>query len=263
MTSSIGYTSPDYNAAMDAVRADVEAYCAANSIDPDEYLAGLDSNLALNVFDREVLEPYFQLAYMQLMLILDPELINSLSASIGAPPNYETLYANADDDINQLIQMMIEDDPELMGYFANLEGGESMSDAFFEILAEEKAALAAGSPVEDTSFTEDAQALQDKYQMGETFDWIIDREESFKAAEMSILDQLSELDAFYIDIINNPSLDEKAKDSLSRNNLYQKETLLTMLQSVTTAESSFFEMMSKLYKQIQETSMGIINNWKV
>ncbi|OVE81956.1 hypothetical protein BVY03_01515 [bacterium K02(2017)] len=260
MVSSIGYSSTDYSAAMDTIRSEVEAYCETHGIDPDEYLASLDGNLTAHVFNNETFEAYFQLAYMQLMEILYPEQINSLEAEVGGDVNFETLYANSNDDINSLVKDLVEDSPELMAYFAQLESGQDESEALLGLLSAEQAKQTG------QNFTDDARSLNESFDLGPGFEWVIDKEEGFKAAQMSILDRLSEFDEMQVELLNffhdpNSEMSMEEFEAQSKELYYGRETMLGMLQSLTSAEATFFEMMSKIYQTAIETSQNVIRTW--
>lgn len=261
MVSSVS-TTYDYTSAMDAIRQEIEAYCEVNGIDSAQYLDSLDENFSLAVYDNPTLEAYFQLAYMQLAELLDPALINSLEAQIGEV-NFETLYANAGDDFNELVVSLIEDDPELMAYYAMQGGGETEGQFLLDYLSEIQTEAGADSGSE--SFTDDARELAEMYGFGEGFEWVVDQEDLFKAAEMSILERLQEYDSAIMDLaemLESGEISETYFESEMQNIYYGRETLLMMLSQVTEQEMRFFEMISEMYEKANEMNMSIINNMR-
>ena len=265
MSGSISPTSYDYASAMDNIRSEVESYCATNGIDTDEFLANLDEKLTTSVFDNPTLQAYFQLAYMQLVELLYPEKINSLEAEVGEV-NFETLYTNSDDAFNSFITNLIEDDPELMAFYARQAGGASEGDFVLGMLAsmaeqQNSENGGNGQNQQNTSITQDARDLTAKYDLGPGFDWVINKEDAFAAAETAILDRLSEYDQAVNEMVDMLANGE-GSDAELQNLQYVREGMIAMLQHVTDAKLTFMETISKIYKDVFEMQNALINNWR-
>lgn len=251
-------TSYDYNTAMEAIRAEVVEYCESQGIDPDVYLNNLDENLTTSVMDIPSLESYFQLAYMQLMEIINPQLIASLEAQVGEV-DFDTLYEHADDDLNNLITSLIEDDPELMALFAHQAAGQSEAEFLLNHLAELNQQSDQG---QDESFTDDARNLADQFNFGPGFDWIIEKEDMFNAASQSIVERLASLDQAYAALISDfqsGNIDETTLNSEMQNISYARESLMVMLQQVSEFQMNFFEMVSQIFNKYYETQQSLIS----
>lgn len=261
MTSSVN-TSYDYNAAMESIRAEVEAYCEANGIDPESYLENLDGDLSLALIDNPTFEAYFQLAYVQLMEIVAPEVINSLEAQVG-DVDFETLYANADDDLNALVEALIQDDPELMAFVANRESGQSEGEAVLSLLAQSYSQ--SNSDSEAQEYLDDARELAENYELGEGFDWVIEQEALYSSVEQSILDQLAEYDQAIVDLAEafaSGKMSEAEYEASLQESQFGREYLLMMLQTVTEQKATVMELISEMYKKISEMNLTVLRNWR-
>lgn len=246
----------------DAVNQVLE-YFEANGIDPDTI--DLDSAADLALYDDPVFEAYFQLAYQQLMEILYPEVINSLSAEVGEV-NYDTLYANAGDEINELITLLLEDDPDLMLELTRMTQGDSEADYLAALLAatdsDSSGSDSGASYAYETSLTDDARDMIESGQVGTGFEWIVDQEDAFMAAEQSILDQLSEYDEAMVDLAEalangmDPEVYQAELESMTMG----REALLAMLQAVQDQASNFFQMISNLIENMIDTNLNIVRN---
>lgn len=250
--------SVSIDSAMAAVRAEIEAYAAAQGIDADEFLANLDAVSTADLFDNPTFEAYFQLAYMQLMELLYPEVINSYEAEVGGEVDFDALYAYADDDINALIQELLADDPELAAYFTLRESGETEADYLMALL----------DSYYETGGDEINPAIQAAYDLAEEYGMesitgLADQELLFESVQQSILDMLAEYDlaiADLVDAFHTGELTETEYGEQMGSISFYRETLLAMLTQVTSQESTFFEMISELYAQSSEMTMAILNN---
>ncbi|MBU0506537.1 MAG: hypothetical protein ABII18_11600 [bacterium] len=266
MTTGVTSTSYDYNAAMDNIQAEVEAYCEANGINAEDYLSNLDGNLTINVFDNPTLAAYFQLAYMQLVEMLYPEVINSIEAEVGAV-DFATLYESCDEEFNAFITSIIQDDPELMALFSMQAGS---SDSEIQALYAELAKMISSSDSEAddmgaTFYTDQARDSAAGTSHEDFVNWLADQEDMFTSVEMSILDQLSTYDQAILEIkaaLENDDISAEEFQAEMENIMFGRETLMTMLQQVTAQKSQFFEMISEMMDKATEMQNSIINNMR-
>jgi hypothetical protein len=265
MTTGVTSTSYDYNAAMDNIQAEVEAYCEANGIDAEDYLANLDGNLTINVFDNPTLAAYFQLAYMQLVEMLYPEIINSIEAEVGTV-DFATLYESCDEEFNDFITSIIQDDPELMALFSMQAGS---SDSEIQALYAELATMIASSDDSDdmsaTFYTDQARDSAEGTSHEDFVNWLADQEDMFTSVEMSILDQLSYYDQAILEIkaaLENDEISAESFQAEMENIMFGRETLMTMLQQVSAQKAQFFEMISEMMDKATEMQNSIINNMR-
>jgi len=257
--------SVNYDAAMESITAEIEAYCEAQGIDPDDFLANLDSASTASLYDNPTFEAYFQLCYMQLMELLYPEVYYSAEGDTGSI-DFDTLYAAADEDMNELIYELIEDDPELMAYYALQEGGQSEADAFMDLLDSYYATLNEDGTEDDGI----SDAIQEAYDLAEEYGLggvaaLADKELMFESAQNSILDMLEEYDAgitALVEALNAGEISETEFEAEMSTISYYRETMLAMLQQLTTQEMTYFEAISELYSKATEMDMAIINKFQ-
>ncbi len=268
--TEITSTNYDYNAAMETIQAEITEWCEAQGVDPNDFLANLDGGFTASVFDNPTLEAYFQLAYMQLVELLYPEVINSLEAEIGEV-TFETLYDSADEEFNNFIISLIEDDPEIMALYAMQAGGETEGDFVLALLAALNTETSADLSEYGEGFntTDDLREYLDSVDLGadmenELLAWA-EAEDVYTATEMAILDRLAEYDQAMNDLVaalESGDISETQFESEMQNITFGRETLMAMLQQVTDQKMQFFETISELYDQAFEMQNTIINNMR-
>lgn len=248
MSNSV--TTTNYDSAVDQVLD----YLEAQGVDVSTLDMDGAQSTDLDLSDPAV-EAYFQLAYMQMMEILYPEVINSLEAQVGEV-NFDTLYANTDPAVNELIMQMLEDDPDMMVEMTRATSGDAEADYVDALI---------NAVYTDTSTSSYTSSITDDFDtLGvEGLDWVADQEDAFKSAEQSILDSLSSYDEAILDITDQFQSGEISESEYNNQleDVYMgREALLGMLQAVQSQEQNFFEMVSKLIENMIDTQMAIIRN---
>ena len=253
--------STDYSTAMASIRAEVEAYCQTNGIDPDEFLANLDTVKSSALFDNPALLAYLELAATQLMEVIAPDKINSDSGEVidilGLDENGHILFRDVDSDLQDLISGLLEDDPELVAYFVSKSAGSSEADAFLKLLAD--------STTSKDSATDQARALASDLGVSDQLGWVMDTDDMYSSMQESIMSQLAEYDQATNDLIqafSNGDISESAYQGQLSSMSSQREILVGLLNYAQQNKSSFFEMVSDLYKTMNETMKAMNNNIK-
>lgn len=238
----------------------ITEYCYDNGLDPDTYLENLDGNYTSAVIDIPELEVYFQWAFIQLMQIVDPD---ALYSDEGEVLSFEEVYNNADSEFVDLIIEMIQDDPELLAFFAMQAEGETGADYVMSILQDTYDASESSSDSDsDTSdYNEEARELIDEYGL-DSLTWLADFEDAAYACEMYILDELAELDAYIYEIAamyESGDLTLEQYDAELGNVSYWREFLLSLMQEASQVVSTVFEMYSDLWETLLDTQERIID----
>lgn len=271
MTSSIQTStgSVSYEDAMTAIRDQLTAD-GLTEAQIQDILDNPEDSLA--VTDNPALQAYFQLCYMQLAEILDPELINSLAADVGSV-DFQTFYDNADPSFNEMITALIQEDPELMALYATEAGGQSEGDYVLTLLSQLSAEAATATETDtdtdddsEEKITDDARALQETFGLGEGFTWITEQEDIYNAGLESIANQLAEYDQSMQDLLeqfDNGEINETTYNSELSSMNAGREALLVLMQQISEYKMNFFEMISKLYDSVKDTQMAILNNQRV
>ena len=261
--------------AMATIEQEIIDYCESVGLDYEDFLTNLDNVKTADLMDIPGLEAYFQLCYVQLVAIINPDLINSLYADVGLPAgagiDFETLkaagidfdevYAAADPEFNEMILSMIEDDPELLALVAHSAGGESEANYVLDILASLYASTEEGADgdIQATSNSA-AHEANDLYNLG--LDWVIDQDDFYNSATQSLLQQLTEYDNAIIqlqqDVMNgmDPAEAQMQMESLKMG----REALFELLQQFTERQMTFIESISDLFKEMDEANKAIIRN---
>ncbi len=255
----------DYGAAMDAIRAEVESYCEINGLDSDEFLANLDKVGTSALFDNPALLAYLELAATQLLEIIAPEKINSAEGEVldilDIDENGQILFRNVDEDLQNMIMQMLEDDPELVAYFVMKSSGQSEADAFLNLLGSTES----GTEGSVETVTAKARAMAEDMGMTDEFGWIMDNEDMYSAMQSSIYDQLEKYDQAINELIqafSNGDLSQEAYQGQLSSMSSQREILVGLLSYSQENKSNFFQMISDMYKTINETLRNINNNIK-
>jgi hypothetical protein len=290
MAISNNYTT-DQLAQIDTLRSYVEEYCKSKNIDPGTYLASLDGNLvSADLRNDPVFQAYWQMAYLQLSEILDPSQINSMQSQVGEV-DFDQLYAGSDQNYNDFISKLIQDNPEMMAFAAQMENKPEESESLLSIFnssASAQKTVTGNSPMfleisRDGSSTDtdpntddgtphntlysadDARALGDKYNLGGGYDWLIGSEEGIRSTESSIFTYLAEMDQQLVDLkegLRTGAMSaEEFNSDVSGISMY-RETLLGMLQQLESSLSTIMDLYSKIIEKANEMQMATINNIK-
>lgn len=258
--------------AIASIEQEIIEYCESVGLDYEDFLANLDNVKTADLMDIPGLEAYFQLCYIQLVAIVNPDLINSLSADVGLPAgagidfetlkamgiDFDELYAAADPEFNEFIIGMIEDDPELLALVAHSAGGENEANYVLDVLASVYGA--AETETRQATSNADAREVNDLYNLG--LDWVIDQDDFYNSATQSLLQQLTEYDNAIMqlqeDIMNgmDPAEAQMQMESLKMG----REALFELMQQFTERQMTFMEAISDLFKEMDEANKAVIRN---
>lgn len=245
-------------------------YCEANNIDPATYLSALDGRSVSEIFDEPTLQYYEQWTTMWLAYLLSGggELYSEPASVEFSEEDLIQAYQNADQEMLALIDQILEDDPDLMAFYALQVRGKEESNSLLALLHSETGDQ--NSQNQNTSefnpdyVNEEARDLMQQYGQYE-IEGLLDTTEGLTSAMQNIAIQLAEDDQTLMQIVEQfergeISLDMKnAKmDSIAAS----REMKLLALQNVQNSLSTVEKAWSQLFESRQEIEMLIANNMR-
>ena len=264
MSETVTYTT-DQSAQIDDLKGYVEEYCEANGIDSAIYTSALDGQtIDPDLLNDPAFQAYWQLAYLQLMEILYPEMVQSVYAEVGEV-DFDALYSAAGDEINQFMENLVADNPDLMA-FAALTDGDSTTDP--DAVSSAVESYSSGTSETRTSSTdyvdEQARDLLDLLGLDENlYGPLIDTEEGIKSTENYLLNGLAELDQQLADLQEALESGQITAEEFSAQiegvSMY-RELYVGLIQNLEDAWGNLLEMFSQLLKTQQEGQMSIARN---
>ena len=262
MGETVTYTT-DQSAQIDDLKSYIEEYCEANGIDPAIYTSALDGQtIDPDLLNDPAFQAYWQLAYLQLMEILYPEMVQSVYAEVGEV-DFDTLYAAAGDEINEFMADLVADNPELMS-FAALTDGDPTTDAEAVSSAIETYSAEIGASGNSTDYVdEQARELAEELGLGDMWDYLIDTEEGIKSTENYLLNGLAELDQQLADLQEALESGQITAEEFSAQvegiSMY-RELYVGLIQNLEDSWGNLIEMFSQLLKAQEEGQMAIARN---
>lgn len=248
----------------------ISEYCEANNIDPSTYLSALDGRSVSEIFDDQTLQYYEQWTTMWLAYLLSGggELYSEPASVEFSEEDLIQAYQNADQEMLALIDKILEDDPDLMAFYALQVRGAEESNSLLALLHAETGD--SNSQNQNTStfnpeyVNEEARELMRQYGQYE-IEGLLDTTEGLTSAMQNIAIQLAEDDQTLMQIVEQfergeISLDMKnAKmDSIAAS----REMKLLALQNVQNSLATVEKAWSQLFESRQEIEVLIANNMR-
>lgn len=252
----------------------VEEYCAQTGINPEIYTHALDGTTGIDpaLLNDPAFQAYWQLAYLQLMEIINPTLVQSLYSEVGEV-NFDALYARADPEMNDFIQNLVLDSPELMSFAALADHSaatdpQAVMQALTAAISPPTPAGEGGAASEEdpTQYTDEvARRLKEEFGLSGAWDWLIGTEEGIRSSENFLMGELAGMDQKLADLkdgLKNHTLsaDEFNADvgQISSYRTY----IMGVTQNLESALSQLVDMMSKVIKQRADMLQAISQNMK-
>ncbi len=263
--TTVTYTSTQTDQIND-LKAYIEEYCSANGIDPSVYTAALDgSTLDPAILNDPAFQAYWQLAYLQLMEMIDPALVQSVYAEVGEI-DFDAVYAAADAETNEFIQNLVLDSPELMTFFAEADG-DSSTDPEAVTTALTAYSTDSESFGGGTEYTdEQARDLAQELGLDGMWDFLIETEEGMKSSENYLMEGLAEMDQQLADLSEALESGEITAEEFSAGveqiSAY-RQIYVSLIQNFEDAWSTLLETFSQLLKAEEEGQMAIARNLSV
>ena len=181
--------------------------CEGLNIDPAAYLSNLDGRGVSEIFDDQTLQYYEQWTTMWLAYLLSGggEMYSPEAGSIEfSEEDLVQAYENADQETLALIDQILEDDPELMAFYALQARGSEESNSLLALLHSETGDQ--NSQNQNTSeFNPDyvnTEARDLMRQFGQyEIEGLLDTTEGLTSAMQSIAVQLAEDDQLLMQIV--------------------------------------------------------------
>lgn len=248
---------------IDELKSYVEEYCEANGIDPAIYTSALDGRtIDPQLLNDPAFQAYWQLAYLQLMEILYPEMVQSVYAEVG-DVDFDALYAAAGDEINRFVENLVVDSPELMSFAAETDGDAATDSKAISAAIEEYSADIGTSENSTDYVDEQARDLAKELGLGGMWDWLIDSEEGIKSTENYLLNGLAELDQQLANLQEALESGEMTAEEFSAQvegvSMY-RELYVGLIQNLEDALGNLIEMFSQLLKKQEEGQLSIARN---
>lgn len=265
---AISYTASQTEQ-INSLTAYVEEYCQAHGIDPNIYTSALNGEADIDR-DNPVFQAYWQLAYLQLMEVINPTLVQSLYAEVGVggEVNFDMIYNATDPETREFIQNLIQDSPELMAFAALTDyDSETNPQAILEALASEiPPAEEGGAGVEGdphTFINEEARALAEEFGLTGSWEWLIGTEEGIRSTESFLMEGLNQLDneilALQGQFESGAMSPEAFQAQVGRVSTY-REIYVGMLQQLESGLTHLMELMSQLLKTQIDLGAALANN---
>lgn len=255
----------------------VNDYCQKNNIDPATYTAALDGSGMAQLRDDPAFQAYWQLAAMQLGYLLgggeqlysEPGTVEFDDAAVSAS------YAASDQDARNLVDQLLQDDPELMAFFAmQREGVDEANNILATLNLSQRRTTTPQNVsinelpgvVEDYQHVaEDARDFIKRYELGSFYEDVASTEEGIRSAEGSILNQIAEMDQQLADLseaFDSGKIGVDKYNAEIKNVSVYRETLLAMMQNLESTLSTVMEMYSKMIEQQKEMAQSVIQNMR-
>lgn len=245
---------------VNQLRSYVEDYCKANNIDPALYTNYLDNKKTLDptIINDPAFQAYWKMTYLSLMEIINPTLTQSVYSEVGEV-DFDKVYAKAGNDLNDLLNKIVADDPALINFVALQQGDPDPNSGLLQkIFSAGKNAAEPGHYVD-----EEARRLGQELGLGGAYEWLISHEEGIISTEQFLMNGLAEMDQKMAEItegIRSGRLTaEEGKadlETMSQN----RGIYLTLIQNLESSLNKMLEMFSNLKKEQQEALRVIANN---
>lgn len=255
----------------------VTDYCKQHNIDPATYVAALDGKDMAQLRDDPAFQAYWQLAAMQLSYLLSggEQLYSEPGAVEFDDMAISASYNSADEQTREFIDKLLQDDPELMAFFAMQQGGNEEANNILAAinLSQNRTTTPPQTSISDLPeemagyrhVAEDARDFVRKYELGSFYDDVISTEEGIRSAEGSILNQIAEMDQQLADLSEAFDTGKIGVDKYNaeiKNVSVYRETLLAMMQNLESTLSTVMEMYSKMIEQQKEMAQSVIQNMR-
>lgn len=242
----------------------IEDYCQTNNIDPTVYTGALDSRTGLppDILQDPVFQAYWKLAYLQLMEILDPALVQSLYGQVGADNfDFDHVYSLVDPEFNQFLENLVVDNPELMAFLAQSDGNPDTSPE--EVMAA-ISQLTQGL-VPEPYVAEDARRLIEELGVDNGLvNALLSTEEGIRATEQSILMSLAEMDAELAELrtaLREGTMNADEFNAVVGQISANRQVNISMLGDIEGNLSNMFQLFSNLLQTQTEALSQIVRNW--
>lgn len=272
--------SSSQNQQIEDLRSYVQDYCQTNGIDPAIYTQALDPGNSLDpqLLNDPAFVAYWQLAYLQLMEIINPTAIQSLYTEVGEV-NFDLLFtrtAESNPELNELVRRIVADSPELMAAVAasDTDVATDPLEVMNLILAHIPSSQGAASgeegeePVEDPLQFVDhgARKWKEEFGLSDAWDDIIEMEETNLSWQNFSLNEMAELDAQVAKITDALRGGKVSADEMEANKAdlqsisQQKQFYMGMLQNFQQTLNTRMELISKMLKTQNESMQAVVNN---
>lgn len=279
---------------VDQLRNYIEEYSRENNIDPNIYIAALDGQgIDAGLRNDPAFQAYWRLAYLQLLEIIDPVSAASLHAEIGlSEENFDEIYESVDADLNQLIEDLISDSPELMAFAAQHDGDPTTNAQMVLNLIEmsgldEEAedgervpviggpnpgpasSSGGGSSSQQGSSVqrirnEEARRLGNELGLGGLYHTFVETEEGYRSLEASLLGALADIDQQEAEI-TQAFLDGRISEHEMNQELAKSQSsrgmILNMINNLEQTLATILETFSNLIKAESEMQQEVARNW--
>ncbi|OGQ06554.1 MAG: hypothetical protein A3G32_01515 [Deltaproteobacteria bacterium RIFCSPLOWO2_12_FULL_40_28] len=247
-------------AEKEAIREYITDYCTSQGIDPNLYLSSLDGVQTVDpaLFQDPVFQAYWQLAYVRLMSILDPELVQSLDAEIQAG-NIDALYSKMGEEDYQAIQQILMDSPEILAFTAQDAGDEASAQQLLNSISSSAVATTGSTEYVD----EQARAMAEALGLNGMYDYLIGTEEGIKTTEAHLMEGLGEMDMQITQLSEALRSGEISAEEFAAQteqvSMY-RELYVGLIQDLEGSWNNTIEMFSQLVKTRDEGLAAVTRN---
>lgn len=259
----IQYTT-DQSQKIQELQQYVNEYCQTHGVNPEIYTQYLDGQKTIDpkLLKDPAFQAYWQLAYLQLMEVINPTLVQSLQGEVG-DVDFDVLFARAGDDMNAFVENLISDNPEFLSFSALVKGNpalteEAIRQAFVEAQQEQTKPYA--------FVDENARALAEKYKLSGTWDWLIGTEEGIRSTQNWLLASLAEMDQQLFNLegaLKDGSLTVEQYQARVGVHSQNRQVVLSLMQNLEGAMQQMMELFSQLVQTNNESQLAISRNWNV
>lgn len=267
---NINYTSTQ-NQQVNDLRSYIEEYCQTNGIDPGIYTSALDgATIDPALLNDPAFQAYWQLAYLQLMEIINPLAVQSLYSEVGEI-DFDALYSATDAETNEFIRNLVLDNPDLMAFAAIRDNdGATTADAVLQALQQRRAGRGTGPSSDGNSpeeyVDEEARDLADELGLGGVWDWMIDNEEGILSMEGFLMQGLAEIDqqlAGLQEALESGEMSAEAFEAQAAGVNMNRDLYLGLIQNLEDALGTIIEMFSQLIKAQNDQQLALARNMNV
>lgn len=261
--AEVNYTTDQLQQIND-LKSYIEDYCSANGIDPAVYTSALDGSTSIDpsLLSDPAFQAYWQLAYLQLMEIINPSLLQSINAEVGAI-DFDSVYAAAGEEMNAYIQNLVLDNPEMMAFFAESDGNEqSDPEAVMNALA--NYGVSSSADTSGSAYRDDqARDLADELGLDGMWDFLIETEEGIRSSENYLMEGLADMDQQLVELqtaLQNGTITaEEFSAGVEQISAY-RQIYVGLIQNFEDAFAQLLETFSQLLKAQQDGQMAIVRN---
>ncbi len=264
--AQINYSSAQMDQ-INTLKSQIEDYCQTKGIDSKSYTSYLDNKTTLDpaILNDPVFQAYWQMTYLQLMEIVNPSQVQSLTSEVGEV-NFETLYAHTDQTTRDFMFNLVSDDPELMAFVASQNGNPDMPpEKILQLINKNMAP----STEDDLAYVDtQAREIQERLGLGATYDYLINTEEGLKTTENHLMVALSDMDSSLNQLgealkSHTMSAQEVEATKMKFEQVSaNKNLLLAYIQKIEDALQKMMELYSTMVKAQNDLSSSLVRNWK-